>query len=304
MLDVLYIARRLAPETLGGAEISMQLLLAELERQGRSVAVRQWPGGDIRSLEALLDSVASRWVFTQSEAAPSVALAARARRRRVAVFIRSLSDLMEEPREAREAMLRAADAVVCNSRYTAEVIRCRFPDSAAKVRVQYPTLPPPGDCLTLVRPSERKGLRVFRDLAAMLPARRFLVVDGEPLDPPAEHVVYQPETIEMGAVYRATRILLQPAFETEAFGRTVIEAASYGVPSVVSRQGGLPEALGPGGRTVERFDDADAWVEAIDAVEADYVRYALRAWLHARTFRSVDATESLLRADGPEGMAP
>jgi hypothetical protein len=106
----------------------------------------------------------------------------------------------------------------------------------------------------------------------------------------------------MAEVYRATRILLQPAVNVEAFGRTVAEAAAFGVPSVVSRQGGLPEALGPGGVAVEDFQNADAWVEAVERVERSYADYSRRALAHSRKFRNAPgAVLRRLSASGVRG---
>jgi ADP-heptose:LPS heptosyltransferase/glycosyltransferase involved in cell wall biosynthesis len=333
---VLFVSHTVFPETLGGAEISMHRLLAELDRRGFETSTRILRRHATVDLGELIRDADPGWVFTQLRVAPDVVAEAKRQNRRVALFVCSLAEHVCGQRRAdlhvcsqtgrraepltcslrclrrrrdverQRAMFAAADVVSCNSQYVRRVIRRVFGRESI---VQHPLIPEaePGGLrrhryLTIIRPSPGQGQRVFEGLVRRLPRREFLVIGGGPLDAPYDAVRFLPSTPRMGPVYRATRILLQPAVNTEAFGRTVAEAAAYGVPSVVSRQGGLPEALGPGGVSVRSFEDADAWVAAIDEVERGYGRFAQAAAKHAARFRSTDAIRrAMQQAEGQPG---
>jgi glycosyltransferase involved in cell wall biosynthesis len=178
--------------------------------------------------------------------------------------------------------------------------------------VQYPVVVgPKGESgrvrryLTVVRPRAGKGRRMFEELVRRLPDREFFVVGGGRLDIPWERVAYLPSALNMHEVYAATRILLQPATNPEAFGRTVAEAAAHGIPSVVSNQGGLPEALGPGGIAVNDFENVNAWAEAIKRIESDYDKYAAQALEHSERFRSIGPLlDALAEQMNREGAVP
>ena len=298
---VLFVSDKVYPDVIGGAEISMHLLLGRLRERGCQTHVRTWQKNSTADLGELIRSAEPDWVFTRGPVAPAVAREAKHQGRRVAVFVSRLADLRQ--------MVTSADVISCNSDYIRRVIERVFtadgtgrsgndaygPRSLrARLVVQYPLVEEPRSTgrmrrryLTIISPSPATGQRLFEQLARRLDDRRFLVLGGGDLDLPWDRVAFLPTAVRMDEVYRATRILLRPAVRIEAFGRTVAEAAAFGVPAVVSRQGGLPEALGPGGVAVRDFQNPDAWVRAIDRVEQDYDEYARRALEHAKTFRSI-----------------
>ena len=340
--SILFISDKAYPQTLGGAEISMHLLLERLREHGFETETRLWHKHAKRRVGEIIRRADPDWVFTQLRVAPDVVREAKRQGRRAAVFVRSLAGHVcgyrehgrhvcietgerAEPLtcslrcmrrrtniEAQRAMFRTADLVVCNSDYVRRVIERVF--GRRDLLVQHPLVREPRGAglrrrryLTMIRPSPGKGQAVFERLVQLLPDREFLVVGGGEPDVALGHAAHLPAAPNMGEVYRATRILLQPAANPEAFGRTVAEAAAFGVPSVVSNQGGLPEALGPGGIAVDDFENAEAWVAAIEAVERDVDAYAAKALEHAKMFRSIDALLGALRnanEGGDSRLAP
>jgi len=321
---VLFIANEIYPETLGGAEISMHLLLERLRERGHETRTYKWQRHARRRLDEIIEHHDPDWIFTQLCAAPDAVREAKRRGRKVAVFVCSLAEHVcayrenglhicletsgrAEPLtcslgcmrrrtdiEVQREMFRAADLVACNSEYTRRVIERVF--GRGDMVVQYPLVAEPSGegvmrrrYITMIRPSPSKGQQVFEHLVRLMPGREFLVVGAREIDVPWKRVAYLPAAPNMGEVYRATRILLQPAVNAEAFGRTVAEAAAYGIPSAVSNQGGLPEALGRGGVAVDDFENPEAWVTAVEEIERNYGEYAGRAMEHAKKFRSVEA---------------
>jgi hypothetical protein len=275
---------------------------------GISAESREWRPHAGTDLARLIREAGPDWVLTHSNAAPHVIREAGAQGRRVALFIHELDDL--------RFRARTPDLIVCNSHYARRVIERVFLASSApgetcgpvnskrtRVRfactrptlVQYPIVPEPHNpeamrrrYLTIIHPSAAKGRRVFEQLVRLMPDRDFLVLGGCELDIPWSRVAYLPVAVRMDEVYRATRILLHPALSAESFSRTVAEAASFGVPSIASNLGGLPEALGPGGVAVDDFRNPSAWFHAIRRVQSDYNRYAALALEHSRRFRTAD----------------
>ena len=331
---ILYVCDHAYPPALGGAEISMHLLLERLRRHGHEAETCVWRPYARRGLGELMHAANPGWVFTESRVAPHVVREAKMQGRKTAVFVydpveHACSHHVEDGLRVcvetggradpltcplgclgrridiavQREMFRSADLVSCSSEYTRRVIERVFggPDADLRPVVQYPVIPGPRQhglsrrrYVTIIRPTPGKGRRLFEQLTRRLGGHEFLAVGGQPLDVPWERVAYLPVAVRMDEVYRATRILIHPAVDAEAFGRTVAEAASLGVPSVVSSQGGLPEALGPGGIAVDDYENPDAWVRAIGQLEADYEHYARRALQHSRKFRSVAALAQAL----------
>ena len=90
-------------------------------------------------------------------------------------------------------------------------------------------------------------------------------------------------------------------FETTgSWGRVIGEAGLFGVPSVTSDVGSQREALGEGGILVPDGHDAEAVIDALQAVYADRERYGELAHQHTKMVdhrRSVAAFRS-----GIEGL--
>lgn len=123
----------------------------------------------------------------------------------------------------------------------------------------------PGDHVTLVNLSRPKGATILWDLCQRLPDVQFLAVRGSygaQVVRTAPNVTVIDPTIDMPAdVYSRTRILLMPS-QHETWGRTGIEAACSGIPTIASPTPGLLESLAGAGTFVERRD-LPGWERAI-----------------------------------------
>ncbi|GGK61247.1 glycosyl transferase family 1 [Sphaerisporangium melleum] len=129
----------------------------------------------------------------------------------------------------------------------------------------------PGDRITLVNLNEAKGGGLFWKLAAHLPDRRFLAVQGAygqqilrdlPNVDLIDHVAADRMRDE---VYARTRVLLMPS-HVESWGRVGVEALASGIPVVANPTPGLSEALGDAGIYAEA-NDLQAWIASIEALD-------------------------------------
>jgi glycosyltransferase involved in cell wall biosynthesis len=116
-----------------------------------------------------------------------------------------------------------------------------------------------------------KGHETFYELAKRLPEEKFLGVKGaygnqrvEELD----NVTILEHQSDMTEVYKKTKLILLPS-EYESYGRVPVEAAASGIPSVVTDQPGVREAIGPAG-IYRPFGDIDGWEEAVEYVLLNY----------------------------------
>ena len=156
--------------------------------------------------------------------------------------------------------------------------------------------------ITMVNPVAVKGVAPFLKVAAALPHRKFLVVEGWGT-PPAivelirtrlPNVTYLERQIDMRTVYGRTHILVVPSQWEESFGRVITEAQVNGIPVLASKVGGIPEALGDGGILVEEITDPQAWLRGLSEIEARYEELSGNAVRNARRF-SVAATVTRFR---------
>jgi len=195
------------------------------------------------------------------------------------------------------AALRQSCLVIANSEYVRRVIE-RFYGIPA--RVLYPPVSPSdmrvergrdADGILFVKPQAVKGLEIFEAVARALPDERLLVA-GRMSGRVRARLASQPNVACLGWVedmreaYRKTRLLLGPAQWPEPFGRVFVEAAASGIPSVASRIGGIPEAVGDGGVLVNDRRSVAAWVSAIRSLRDRtlYERLSQRAQAHAQQF--------------------
>jgi glycosyltransferase involved in cell wall biosynthesis len=140
------------------------------------------------------------------------------------------------------------------------------------------------DRITLINMSEAKGAATFWALADMLPQRRFLGVLGsygpqiyrkrDSLPPNVMMLPNVPADRMAAKVYSQTRILLMPS-SYESWGRTAIEAAASGIPTIAHPTAGLKEALGNSGVLCDRADIRE-WAREIEDLDAPE-RYAERS---------------------------
>lgn len=152
----------------------------------------------------------------------------------------------------------------------------------------------PGSHIALINLNEDKGGHLFWELARRV-RRPFLGIQGAygdqiiPEDMPDNAVVipHQPPD-RMAALYSDIKILLMPS-GYESYGRTAIEAASCGIPTIAHPTPGLVEALGEGGTFVDR-SDVDGWVAAISRLSTP------KGW--AKASREARAVADALDTEG------
>lgn len=139
--------------------------------------------------------------------------------------------------------------------------------------------------VTFINPYPVKGLEIALAVAEQCPDIPFNFVESWGINP--EHrafldqrlarlpnVTLQPRTSDMKTVYGKARILLAPSLWEEAWGRVATEAHYSGIPVIGSRQGGLPEAIGPGGITLDINSSITEWVAAVRRLWDNPTEYA------------------------------
>lgn len=149
-----------------------------------------------------------------------------------------------------------------------------------------------------------KGIEIAFRLAQHRPAIPFSFVESWPLNE-AWRNHYRTRANEAGNIecsrpiqdirrfYAKTRVLLAPSVWEEASGRVVTEAQVSGIPVLASNRGGLPDAVGPGGRVIDLDAPLDDWLAALDLMwedEGEYARLSERARRHARRPEIAPAT--------------
>jgi glycosyltransferase involved in cell wall biosynthesis len=168
--------------------------------------------------------------------------------------------------------------------------------------------------VTFINPRPHKGRDLAIAVARLLPRRRFLFVEGLPLEASENkeirrllagcaNVTWQASTNDMQSVYARTRLLIVPSQWQEPFGRVVLEAQVNGIPVLASSVGGLPEVVGDGGILLSAEATADEWAKAVDALlshDQQYGVYAGKALANARhgRFRSVAIVHTFLEIAG------
>lgn len=103
--------------------------------------------------------------------------------------------------------------------------------------------------VTIINPSDIKGLAIFLELArrfrevkfAAVPTWATTAVDRSALAA-LPNVTLLPPSENIDDIFSQTRVLLVPSLWGEAFGLVVVEAMLRGIPVLASDAGGLPEA--------------------------------------------------------------
>ena len=106
--------------------------------------------------------------------------------------------------------------------------------------------------ITMINPIPEKGGKTFISLSKEMSEKQFLAVEGwrksELFDNDIpDNLTYVKRMDDLSKVWDITSILLVPSNLYEGFGRVVIEAGYFGIPSIVLNTGGLPEAVGESG---------------------------------------------------------
>ncbi len=184
---------------------------------------------------------------------------------------------------------------IANSHFTARKYASEFKIEATVIpplvdREKYETQSS-GRYVTFINPYPVKGLEIALQIAKSCENIPFLFQESWGLDVERRqrlderlrelpNVTFQPRTANMKTVYGVTRILLAPSLWEEAWGRVATEAHYSAIPVIGSRQGGLPEAIGPGGITLDYDVPISDWVDAVQLLWHDletYGQYAAAA---------------------------
>jgi glycosyltransferase involved in cell wall biosynthesis len=151
------------------------------------------------------------------------------------------------------------------------------------------------DYITMINPVFVKGGKIFHDVAQALPKMKFMAVTNwydskkDNIDfSDNKNVTIVTRQDDMSIVYKKTKLLLAPSLWQEAFGRVVIEAGLYGIPTIASNTGGLKEAVGNGGVVIKNYIDPKQWVAAIiNSLKKDrYNKLSIQAYQHSLLFRA------------------
>jgi glycosyltransferase involved in cell wall biosynthesis len=162
--------------------------------------------------------------------------------------------------------------------------------------------------VTMVNPSEVKGIGMFLELAGRLPEADFLAVptwgttaaDRRALaEQPNVRLAEPVEDID--ELLARTRVLVMPSVWQETFGMTAVEAMLRGIPVVASDIGGLPEAM-LGVPHLLPPHATGAWVDVVSRLLTDRVHYreisvqARRAAIGFAASTRIQDVEACLRA--------
>lgn len=126
-----------------------------------------------------------------------------------------------------------------------------------------------GDHITAVNMQKVKGVDTFRRVAASMPDRKFLGVQGgygTQEFHAFKNIAYHPTTFDMkNDVWGRTRVFLFPSL-METWGMTGVEAMMAGIPVIAHPNPGVVESHRFAPIYVDR-DDTDGWVDAIRSLD-------------------------------------
>ena len=80
------------------------------------------------------------------------------------------------------------------------------------------------------------------------------------------NIAIRESTFNVSEIYATTKVLLAPSLWYESWGRVATEATMNGIPVLGSKSGGLPEAIGEGGVTLDApesvggINETDKWL--------------------------------------------
>lgn len=197
-----------------------------------------------------------------------------------------------------QSAIQNAGVVIANSKFVAGLPEAIY-NIDRNIRVLYPAVeisspvknPETNSHITMINPNRLKGGDIFLKIAQKMPDRSFLAVGRSPREfsrsaEKMQNVARIDWTEGLWDFYQKTRVLLIPSRWPEAFGRVAVEAGLFGIPSIATNIGGLPEAVGDGGILIDDLNDIDAWIDAIHILDSQdaYAGYSIRAFNHASGF--------------------
>jgi glycosyltransferase involved in cell wall biosynthesis len=296
----------------------------------------------LKHIVAYFESQEPDAVITYGAGLLEMCILREARDRRIATFF-----YLANPTYRKPYMFRDVDQVLTDTEATRDLYARRFGLDGFAIGKYVAPLAVPRDSepefVTFINPTPEKGATLFWRIANMaaksLPEARFLVVESRTTLQSVEqklglafsslnNVTRVGLQQDMGRIFGKTRVLIVPSLWHESGGRVAIEASSFGIPTVASRRGGLPEVLGNSGIVLDvderlvadhnalpQENDALPWVEALRRLLTDAEFYedrrqaALARWREhdpkLRIDKIVEKIESVIaRVREPRGAAP
>ncbi|MDA0130013.1 glycosyltransferase family 4 protein, partial [Vibrio sp. MarTm2] len=201
-------------------------------------------------------------------------------------FLRGVRKLLDVPfflfhKSRNLKALNHCNHVVVNSAYIKREIKNICSNTTTtiypftEVKNKYSTKNNAGKYITMVGSGEVKGISIFLDIARKMPNVQFRVVGRNFNKKQVENVLYHPFFDDIEELYTTTKILLVPSIWQEAFGKVSVEAASFGVPVIVSNRGGLPETVVSDELIVKDIYNSELWVEKVNTVLSNRDYWAL-----------------------------
>ena len=131
--------------------------------------------------------------------------------------------------------------------------------------------------ITLINPTDIKGVKIFLRIAKELSNMDFLAVgkasnDFENRLKKLKNVKHLDWVEDISEVYAKTSILLVPSID-EPFGRVAVEAMLNGIPVIGSKSGGLPEILHKD-LQIRTYHSISEWIKKLYLVKQNYQRYS------------------------------
>ncbi len=192
--------------------------------------------------------------------------------------------------------LNRANVVIANSKFIANKLALQEGIEASVIYPFTPTFNKSmfSDCdkkyISMVGGSIVKGVETFIEIARIMPNYQFLIVGRNYKEHSVGNVTYRPFYEDVEQLYKVSHLLLVPSIWQEAFGKVSIEAASYGIPVIVSSRGGLPETVPDSNLVINDYKNAAAWKLAIEKVLSEKLLWSNKCKAFSTQFdSSIDA---------------
>ena len=231
-----------------------------------------------------VDSFQPDVVITQLGMARQICRWSLERNLRTVVFIRDAEDLGF--RRGDRCTLRAD--FIANSKFISQW-------AGTVLGVNAPVVYPPictsefvmnkeGNHILFINPVREKGLHLAADIARLLPDQKFVFLESWPLTIEQQreleeeigrlrNVRFLNRREEVQSIFDLAKLLIVPSSWEEAFGRVIVEAQACGIPVIGRDIGGISEAVGLGGKLIERDVGADGWASTISSVLGNRAEY-------------------------------
>jgi len=188
-----------------------------------------------------------------------------------------------------EPMEGFRDAVfLANSRFTADRYRAAYGIHSTVINPLFQSerylVDSSRQSVLFINPHPLKGVDTALALAAACPDIPFDFVESWTLPDDQRfalqrrarelgNVALHPRTSDMRRFYGRAKLVLAPSRWEETWGRVASEAHYSGIPVLGSRQGGLVEAVGPGGMLLAADAPLADWIEALRSIWDDTALY-------------------------------